>query len=141
MSTRKTYILFGSTNPYLANFGPFNRRTRIALSVEYTTREGASEKLMSYCEQESDNYVFNEFGTKVQYMVSCDEVRNTIEWETVMDEGAMSYEHDGRVWEMIAIEDLDEADARIVICDNVLSEQELEEVYAIHPDLRPQEVE
>jgi len=59
----------------------------------------------------------------------------------VMDEGAMSYEHDGRVREMIAIEDLDEADARIVIRDNVLSEQELEEVYAIHPDLRPQEVE
>lgn len=141
MSTKTTYILFGSTNPYLAKFGLFNGRTRFAQSVEYCTAEDASAKLMSYCAEESDNYSFNEFGTKVQYMVSCDEERNTIEWETIMDQGDMSYEHDSRTWEFIALNDLDEDDARIVLRDNVLSETETAMLYELHPDLRPEEVE
>lgn len=127
MSTRTTFILFGSTNPYLANFGPFNRRTRIAHSVEYTTREGASEKLMSYHEQEDDNTMYSDDGTK---LLSYGEV--------VMQQGDMSYEHDSRTWEFIALADLTEEDARIARRDIVLSMSEIEEVYQLYPALRPE---
>ncbi len=128
MSTRTTLILFGTTNPYLANFGPFNRRTRIAQSVEYMTRDEASQRLMTYCEQESDNHVFGPSGMWVE----CDCM-------VIMQHGDLSYEHDGRTWEFIALPDLTEEDARIALRDNVLSDKEAEEVYQLHPDLRPEE--
>lgn len=130
MSSKNTYILFGSTNPYLANFSPFNRRTRIAHSVEYCTADEASAKLMSYCAQESDNYIFSDDGLTLECY-----------GETIMKQGDMSYEHDGRTWEFIALADLTEEDARIVLRDNVLSRLEAETLYGLHPDLRPEEVE
>ena len=128
MSNRTTWILFGSTNPYLANFSPFNRRTRIAQSVEYMTRDDASKKLMTYCAEESDNHVFGPGGMWVE--CNC---------EVIMDHGDLSYEHDGRTWEFIALADLTEEDARIALRDNVLSDSEVEEVYQLHPELRPEQ--
>lgn len=140
MSINTTFILFGTAGQNVAQGdGRFGRTLRKAFGAFYGTKEAASEKLMGFCEEESDNYAYNEFGTKVQYMVSCDEESNTIEWETIMDQGDMSYDHDSRTWEYIAIGDLNEKDAAIVIRDGVLSDTELEEVYALHPDLRPEE--
>lgn len=130
MSTKTTYILFGSTNPYLAKFGLFNGRTRFAQSVEYCTAEEASAKLMSYCAEESDNYIFSDDGLKLEMYGT-----------TVMQHGDMSYEHDSRTWTFIALNDLDEDHARIVLRDNVLSESETAMLYELHPDLRPEEVE
>lgn len=128
MSIKTTYILFGSTNPYLAKFKGFNGRTRFAHSVEYCTADEASAKLMSYHEQEDDNILYSEDATK---LLSYGEV--------VMQHGDMSYEHDSRTWTFIALNDLDEEDARIVLRDNVLSDLETETLYGLHPDLRPEE--
>lgn len=119
-----TYILIGSTNPYQAQrSGLFRGRTKVAIRVDYCTKEQASERLMRDCLDESDNYSLDAYGTKVQVMLSCDEERNTIEWETIMEQGDMTYHYDGYGYETIALTDLDEEEARVTLRDNVLFDE------------------
>ena len=138
MSTKTTFILFGTAGQNVAQGdGRFGRTLRKAFGAIYGTKEEASEKLMGFCAEEADDYIYNDDGTAVQVWLGERDGEHI--YETVMSQGDMSYEHDSRTWEYIAIGDLDEDDAAIVIRDGVLSDAELEEVYDLHPYLRPEE--
>lgn len=143
---KTTYITFGSTNPYQASSGRycglFRGRTKVAIRVDYCTKEDASKRLMQDCLDESDNYAMNAYGTKVEVMISCDEVKNTIEFETIMEQGDMTYHHDGYGWESIALADLDEEEARVALRDNVLfDEADRQYLYDKFPALAPVEAD
>lgn len=136
MNTNKTYITFGSTNPYQASSGRycglFRGRTKVAVRANYCTKEEASRRLMQDCYEECDNHYFDDTRTKVEVKVSCDEV------ETIMEQGDMTYHHDGYGWECIALADLTEEEARVTLRDHVLfDERDIETIYAMHPDLAP----
>lgn len=140
MSTKTTFILFGSTNGYQADrSGIFRGRTRIAHSVEhYITADEASRRLMGYFERESDNYIWAGSGD-VQTCVGIDPVTEEGIYETIGSAGDMSYHHDGYSWEFIEVNDLTEEDARLALrCNQMLPSIE-EVVYTNHPDLRPVE--
>lgn len=137
MSTKTTYVLFGKTNPYLAKFGPFNGRTLVAMSAEYGTRDEASTKLMVYCSEESDNYNFSDDGKAVQCLISFNKDTEEATYENVMVQGDLSYEHDGRSWYFVALNELAEDEANAVLRANILSNNELEVLYAEWPELRP----
>lgn len=133
-----TYILFGSTNGYQAQgSGLFRGRTKIAIRASYGPREQESKALLDDCCNESDSHTYNKWGTAVQQMISCDEERNIIKWDVIMELGEMSYHHDGYSYESIAIDDLSEEEARVAIRDNVLNNLEIQRLYELHPDLAP----
>jgi len=141
MNTMKTtYITFGGTNPYQAQHGrysgTFRGRTKVAVRVDYCTKDDASSRLMQDCYDECDNHYFDDTLTKVQVKVSCDE------FETIMEQGDMNYYHDGYGWECIALADLDEKEARVTLRDNVLfDEADRQYLYDKFPDLAPTPVE
>jgi len=126
-----TYITFGSTNSYQASSGRycglFRGRTKVAVRVDYCTKEEASRRLMQDCRDESDNYFFDDTFTKVQDVLG-----------TIMEQGDMTYYHDGYGWESIALADLDEEEARVTLRDNVLfDEADKQYLYDKFPDLAP----
>lgn len=131
-TNRATFILFGQAGQNVAQGdGRFGRRLRKAFAAEYVTRDEAMTKLMRYAFDEGDNYDFNDDGSAV-----VDGYGNTI----IERDGHMSYEHDSRTWEFIALDELDAKDAAIVLQDKVLfSEEDKEALYVLHPDLRPVE--
>lgn len=122
----RTYILIGSTNPYLAQRSGW-RSTTIAMRAEYGQR-GLVEGLMRhYCVSESDSYTI-------------DEDRNVVDsyGSIVMEKDALAYEHDGKVYEFVAIEDLTEEQAKATLRDGVLfDEHDRESIYSMYPDLAP----
>lgn len=132
MNTKHTFILFGQAGQNVAQGdGRFGRRLRKAFAAEYCTADQAMTKLMRYAFDEGDNYDYNDEGTAV-----VDTYGNVI----IERDGRMSYEHDSRTWEFIALADLDETDAAIVLQDNVLfSDDDKEALYVAHPALRPVE--
>ena len=88
--------------------------------------------MMRFAYDESDNYLFSDDGNEIK-----DAYGNSI-----IKRGELSYEHDSRTWEFIALDDLDEKDAAIVLRDNVLFDAaDKELLYDKHPDLRPVEAE
>jgi hypothetical protein len=132
-----TYILIGKTNPYQAKGnGLFRGRTIIAADTYYGTAAGASAKLMQYCADESDNHGYNATGTKVEVLISYDSHRNVAEHDTVMEEGAMAYHHDGYTWSFVRVHELDEAEAEAALAYGIGANDE-QTIYEIHPDLAP----
>jgi len=127
-----TYITFGGTNPYQAQGnGLFRGRTKVAIRAEYCTAEQASRLLMQDCRDESDNYFFDDTFTKVQDVLG-----------TIMEQGDMSYHHDGYGWETIALADLTEEEARVTLRDHVLfDEADRQYLYEKFPALAPVPVE
>lgn len=142
MSTKTTYILFGSTNGYQASRNAtFKGRTRIAHNCEVNvTAEEASRKLMSYYEAENDNYTTNDAGDVV-FAIGYNEETEQSTYETLGSVGDLSYSDDGYSWEFIALEDLTEEDARLALKDGRLIPSDEEAIYELHPDLRPSEEE
>jgi len=122
-----TYILIGSTNPYLAQRNGWCSTT-IAIAAEYGPR-GLVEGLMQhYCVGESDNYIVDENGDVIHADTE----------EIILPKDALAYEHDGKVYEFVAIEDLDEEQAKATLRDGVLfDEHDRESIYAMYPDLAP----
>lgn len=113
----KTYVTFGSTNPYQAQGnGLFRGRTRIAIRAEYCDASRASEMLMNDCLDESDMYAFVQDNNSTYVMNQYG--------ATIMAHGDMAYEHDGYTYESIALDELDEEDALIALRDAVLSREE-----------------
>lgn len=139
--TNKTFILFGQAGQNVAQGdGQFGSRLRKAFAAEYCTKEEASAKLMGYCSDESDNYSFTDDGNAVQECVSYNHHTEVATHRTIMERGDMSYEHDSRTWEFIALSELDEQDAQTVLNDNVLFDKsDKETLYGNFPGLRPKE--
>lgn len=140
MNTKKTYITFGSTNLYQASrgrySGTFRGRAKVAVRVDYCTADQASQRLMQDCYEECDNHFYDHTRTKVEVKVSCDEV------ETIMEQGDMTYHHDGYDWECIALADLTEEEARVTLRDHVLfDEADIQYLYEKYPDFAPVEEE
>jgi hypothetical protein len=128
-----TYITFGSTNSYQAQGnGLFRGRTRIAIRSVYEAATDASERLMDDCVGESDNYCISD---------DCSAVLGANAYSSIMQHGDMAYEHDGYIYESIAIEDLTEEDAKIAIRDGVLTAEDLFDLYAMYPALAPVEAD
>ncbi len=133
-----TYITYSSTNPYQAQSNGLHRgRTRIAIRSVYETAIEASERLMDHCVRESDNYCIADDCSAVIKLTSSVDVRDA----SIMQHGDMAYEHDGYIYESIAIEDLTEDDAIIAIRDGVLIADDLFDLYAMYPALAPVEDE
>jgi hypothetical protein len=126
------FILFGQAGQNVAQNDPsFKTHLRRAFNHLYMTKEKASAKLMEYCLNESDYYTLNDEGTAV-----------VDGGHTIMKQGDMSYDHDSRTWELIAIEDLDEKDAKIALRDDVFFDRDNKEtIYKLHESLRPVEEE
>ncbi len=122
-----TYILIGSTNPYLAQRNGWCSTT-IAIRAEYGHRGLVEGLMQEYCVSESDNYIVDEHG-------------NVVRWdseEIILPQDDLIYEHDGKVYEFVAIEDLTEEQAKATLRDGVLfDEQDRESIYAMYPDLAP----
>lgn len=128
-----TYITYSSTNPYQAQGNGLHRgRTRIAIRSVYETATEASERLMDDCVRESDNYCISD---------DCSAVLGANAYSSIMQHGDLAYEHDGYIYESIAIEDLTEDDAIIAIRDGVLTSEDLFDLYAMYPALAPVPVE
>jgi hypothetical protein len=124
---RKTYILIGRTNPYQAQrSGLFRGRTLIAADQYWMNAEEASEKMMAFCCEESDNYSYNDDGTAVLYGN-----------DVVMTHGNLSYDHDGYVWSMVPVDELDHDEAKAALAYGLWIDAE-KTIYAIHEDLRPE---
>lgn len=144
MSTaNKTFILFGQADQSVAQRDPsFGQRLRKAFTSEYMTKEKVVQKLMGYCWDESDNHSFTDDGKAIQECASYNHDTEVATYNTIMEQGDMSYEHDGRTWEFIELNELDERDAVIVLKDGVLFDDGDKEVlYNKFPDLRPVESE
>lgn len=141
MNTKTTFILFGQAGQNVAQGDArFGRRLRKAFAAEYTTKELASAMLMRYAFDEGDNYSFTDDGSAVRECISFNHDTEEAVYNTIIERGGMCYEHDSRTWEFIALDELDEKDAEIVLRDNVLfSESDKEAVYEMYPDLRPVE--
>ena len=123
---KQTYILIGRTNPYQAQRKGWGRHTLIAANYYSLTPEQASDLMMTYCYDESDNHVYSDDGTAV---LSCDEV--------IFAKGDMAYNDDGISWWMVAAQDLDENEARAALRYGLPTHM-AEEIYAKHADLRPE---
>jgi hypothetical protein len=133
MNTRSTFVLFGQAGQNVAQGdGRFGRRLRKAFASHYITKEEASTMMMRFAFDESDNYEYNDEGTAVVNSYGTEIIKS----------GELSYEHDSRTWEMIALKDLSEEDARMAIDDRQIYEgYGLEEVYEMYPVLKPEESE
>lgn len=121
-----SYILIGSTNPYLAQRNGWCSTT-IAMRAEYAQRGLVQGLMRHYCVSESDSYTI-------------DEDRNVVDGygNIVLDKDGLAYEHDGKVYEFVAIEDLTEEQAKATLRDGVLfDEHDRESIYAMYPDLAP----
>lgn len=140
---KQTFILFGQAGQNVAQGdSKFCRHLRRAFSTEYFTIEEAQQRLMEYCEAESDNYSFTDDGNAVQEAIGYDHEKEEGRYSTIMERGDMNYEYDSRTWSFILLEDLDEKDAAIVLRDNVLfDDTDKELLYRKYPDLRPVEEE
>lgn len=137
-----TYITYSSTNPYQAQGNGLHRgRTRIAIRSAYETAIEASERLMDDCVRESDNYCIADDCSAVLKLTSSVDVRDANAYSSIMQHGDLAYEHDGYIYESIAIEDLSEDDAIIAIRDGVLIADDLFDLYAMYPALAPVPVE
>lgn len=122
-----TYILIGTTNPYLAQRNGWCSTT-IAIAAEYGPRELVEGLMQHYCAQESDNYMVDENGDVIHADTE----------EIILPKDALAYEHDGKVYEFVPVEDLDEEQAKATLRDGVLfDENERESIYAMYPDLAP----
>lgn len=97
------------------------------MRAEYAQR-GLVEGLMRhYCVSESDSYTIDEEGNVVDGYGSI-----------VLEKDALIYEHDGKMYEFVAIEDLDEEQAKATLRDGVLFDAtDRESIYAMYPDLAP----
>jgi hypothetical protein len=124
---KQTYILIGRTNPYQAQrSGLFRGRTLIAIDTYWLTAEEASKKLLGYCYEESDNYVYNDDATAVLYGN-----------DVVMTHGDLSYDDDGYVWSMVPVDELDCEEAKAALAHGLDPDDE-ETIYAMYEDLRPE---
>ena len=125
-----TYILFGSTNPYLAQRNGW-KDTLVAFRSEYEHLGFVQSLMQHYCVGESDNYIIDEHDN----VVDC-------YGNIVLGKDALAYEHDGKVYEFVPIDDLTEQQARVALRDNVLfDEHDRQTIYAMYPDLAPVPVE
>jgi hypothetical protein len=104
------------------------------------TAEEASRRILAFCYEESDNNQYNDDGTAVQQWISGDLDDGTAKYETLMQLGDMSYDHDGYVWSMVSIDELDYDEAREALAYGLDPEDE-EEIYAMYEDLRPESLE
>lgn len=122
-----TYIIFGSTNGYQASRNAsFGRRTRIAGDYRVCNKAEAIEWLMGFACAESDNYSYNDEGTAI---VDCN-------GNEIMNNTETCYSDDGYGWELIAVEDLTEADAQLAID---MSRVPAEWIYDVRPEMKPEE--
>ena len=130
MKTHKTYLLFGTTNPYQAqagrNSGFFRGRTLATeRATYYLTEEEATAQIIRWASEDTGEFPDDE---GILCKGSFDEVTP----------GSLSYHHDGYSWELVPVDELDEAQAKEVIRAGAwLSEDELEGIYQRHEDLRP----
>ena len=125
-----TYILFGSTNPYLAQRSGW-KDTIVAFRSEYEHLWFVQSLMQHHCVGKSDNYIIDEHDN----VVDCN-------GNIVLDKDALAYEHDGRFYEFVPIDDLTEQQARVALRDNVLfDEHDKQTIYAMYPDLAPVPVE